>query len=1127
MNFKINYLLHFLFLTFINHPYENEVCPIYRFLLNDGFYLDNSLSLPNDEIPTHHYLNTFTGQIEKCEEHCDKCTMLKTGNYSQCIICDNGYYLYNYRCVDKCPNNTYLYTYKIKDNEDIKNINICDEECPLGYTGFVLQEKSENENSINILCLPNIEENIRNSIEEKLNEFINLENLNDKLQKIESQIEIIKTITDISTNKAFENLNIQFIVLNEYINNIDIIYKENNKMNLNKSCEHYFEQIKKYFDVIEGELKILTKTNNDFIYFITALSSLFNNRELLEPIYYKELYDYTLKFSPFLSKANLTLSNLNQINFISNYYSKFINGSIDKEINYIDPYFNSDEFNSNEFYRYTHEILLNEGNKKLMKIINDFVKFLMNIDCNLFIYKNDFIYFYKQKLTKQKEDKQIIMSKLGLELYILGSESNKTMDSFSVSNILDSIDEGKIDNYKIILPPLTAINSKVNLDEAFFNLIIFNGKYPILNGNNTKYVSPNFFEINFYDGNNNIINIDNLNSNNLIKIIKKKTQTENILNTCVFYDFSRKNLNDEGIKSYDLYQYILCATSHLSTFTISSFSPSYLLSKAENNKEISEEETIKNSRWIQDNNMLNKLTGVNAVIIYINIGIIFFCLILSLIKFFIKTEPTKIEEIIEDSYMRYTINEDIESDKKILKYIIEKEIEFILKNRSDYEKQKRQELALNTKSDIFNSDQQIITIIEDGSDDDDEEDIYMDKRIKKVSFKDISSGKMMKKNSISSSFKKNKLLRRSQNKKKDINIELSKVQDENNIDYIEFDENKEEEKDNSQSKKYKYFNFKSNLRKTNMASSVGSSSNRRSTYANFESILKEKKAKNQKKVKKQSMNERFKKSIKEQKSRHIYSIMDKTINEFKSNGQTLDIPTSIIKRPLSMIGISNALNKVNNKDDEKILIKNEFFVIMKLILFILYQYEYRFISFFNDIILPITRENLIVLIGFRLSIQLTLSSVFTPRYFGDNYKFSDNVLAIFLTLIFSDIIFTIIEIILMKKKVSTSTENKDKKIIKFKQIIESIIGYILMIFIFLFGLYHSTLISLYLDEKKIKCKYIINFIFVFLVDYLLYENIIIIIKGFILTYAVYQDIEGCGLRLMDILNKIFIFYLAE
>ena len=207
-----------------------------------------------------------------------------------------------------------------------------------------------------------------------------------------------------------------------------------------------------------------------------------------------------------------------------------------------------------------------------------------------------------------------------------------------------------------------------------------------------------------------MINIKNLNEDNLIKIIKKKSPKENSFDTCVYYDSSKNNLYDEGLKSYDLIQYIICASSHLTTFTLTSFSPSYLLSKAENNKEISEEETISNSWWIKDTNMLKKLTAENAIIIYINLGIIFLCIILFIVKFFIKTEPTKAELLIEDSYIRYTMNDDIESDKKILKYLIEKEIEFILKNRSDYEKQKQQEQALN-KNDIFNSDKQIITKI--------------------------------------------------------------------------------------------------------------------------------------------------------------------------------------------------------------------------------------------------------------------------------------------------------------------------------------------------------------------------------------------------------------------------------
>ena len=42
---------------------------------------------------------------------------------------------------------------------------------------------------------------------------------------------------------------------------------------------------------------------------------------------------------------------------------------------------------------------------------------------------------------------------------------------------------------------------------------------------------------------------------------------------------------------------------------------------------------------------------------------------LSLIQFLLKTEPTKAEQKIDNSYILYTINEDTESDKKIVKYI--------------------------------------------------------------------------------------------------------------------------------------------------------------------------------------------------------------------------------------------------------------------------------------------------------------------------------------------------------------------------------------------------------------------------------------------------------------------------
>ena len=1054
--------------------------------------------------------------------------MLKPDGYSKCIACDDNFFLYKYRCIEECPDDTYFYSYtkNIVTSTTISEnrvINVCDENCEKGYSAYIIQVKNDNnEDIINKLCILNENEELKNELNDKLNSFLILDNT-DKLNKIQEQTINIKNLNEINTDDAFISLNKEFVLLNEYIyDNKSLLIEQNLLNDYNILCNNYYEKIEAYFTLIGGYNELLTNTGDKFIYFISSLSSLYKNKELLNQNNILILNNYIYNFSQNLSKIPLSLSDIKKINIITNFYSDFINISLNEDMNYIDQNFNKDEFDSNEYYRYTHEMILNEKRIKLMNITNNLIKFLNCFDSSLFLYKDDFIYFYKQKLSEEKNDKQIIMSKLGLELYILGSDNNDKTNIFSISKILKLIDEGKIDNYKIIFPKLKSINDNINWNEAFINVVVFNDKYPLLNMNNTNYVSPNFFGIILYDNNLNVINIKNLNEDNLIKIIKKKSPKENSFDTCVYYDSSKNNLYDEGLKSYDLIQYIICASSHLTTFTLASFSPSYLLSKAENNKEISEEETISNSWWIKDTNMLKKLTAENAIIIYINLGIIFLCIILFIVKFFIKTEPTKAELLIEDSYIRYTMNDDIESDKKILKYLIEKEIEFILKNRSDYEKQKQQEQALN-KNDIFNSDKQIITIVEDGSDDDDEEDINLYKRYKRVSFVESPPDKTYRKSLLRNKTISSTKKRRST--KKEINIELSNVKNEIN-EKDEFDEN--EDKENSSSKKYKYFDSKNSKRKSVTTSSI-TSSLRFNTILNKENAIKEKQEQKNIKVKKEKISERFQKSLKEQKNRLVYSIMDKTLSEFKGNGQnTLDIPTSMIKRPLSMIGITNALNRVSNKDEEKILIKHEFFVILKLILYVLYQYEYRFISLFNQIILPITRNDLILLVGFRLNLQLVLSIIYSPRYFGNkNYNIGNNILAMFLTLITGDIIYTIIELILMKKKISTSTENKDKNLIKFKQIIKCIIGYIIIIFIFFFGLYHSILISLYLKEKNILCKYIINFVMVIVIDYLIYENIIIIIKGFILTYVVYQDVEGCGLKCLEVFNLIFIFYLAE
>ena len=1105
------------------------------------FLSDTSLCYSEDSIPAHYYMDTFINSLVKCDNNCYKCNMLKTGGISACVACDDGYDIYRYRCVAGCPEETYTYSYqktiKTSEIEKLMTINVCNDTCEEEYTGYIFREDINS--TIKMLCILNKYKNINDEIEQRLNKFLTF-SVDKKIISIFEQKNNILSIANLSSENDFNNLNTEFILLNYYIYRTETVNKRRISTSLSDSCEYYFKLIEDYFLSLGGDLKIVNYNNNEnLVYFFSALSSLLNNNELLRKSYFDKLKNYFFKFGENLTDISIDFKNeIGKINVIMNAFVNFINETMDSAVSFVDPNFDQKEFDSNKYYRYQYEILLGENNIKIMNLTNNLYKFLIKSNQDLLYYQNIFISFYNKKLKDINDDEENILYKLGLTLNILGSESKFTTSSFSTNNISDLIETSQISEYKIIIPPLKLINSEINWNTSSFGLIIFKGKYPFLNMNSTSYASSDFLSINFYDNNNNVIKVSNIKEKNEIKIVRKKSKSDIHMGNCVFFDETLKNLNDEGCNSFDLVDYIICTTDHLSDFTISSFSPTYLIKKYNEDKDATAEEKLKNSHFFKDNNLLKKLGLKNAIIIYINITISLLFIALIIIKFLTKPMPTKAEKIVKDSYLRYTMNDDTETDKKVLKYIIEKEIDYILKNRKDYENQKKQEMALEVKNDVFSSNQKVITIIEDDSEDDDDEEVT-DKKPKKVSFRETAGKKNQKKNKTNknhnnsnSSLKRinsiEKKKGKNKNKKKEVSIEMSNIKDEN--DFIENDDEFMEEPKNY-TNKYRYsFNYKNNPRKSNLTNSNTTTNIRNVTYSNNDNnINDEKDNRNINHIaKKQSINERFKKNVKDQISRHIYSILDKTLNEYKSSGQnSLETSNNIVKRPSSMIGISNALNKINNKEEEKILIKNEFFVIFKLILYILFQYEYRPISLFNKIDLPISRNNLIFLLCFRLSLQLSVSIVLSPRYYGDNYNLSSNVIAVIIIIIISDIIYTPIEIILMKKKISTSTDIKTKGIMKFRQIMECLLGYILLIIVFAFGLYNSIWVSLYFKENNIRCGYLSNYVWVILMDYLVYEIILLIIKSIIFTYVVYQDSEGCILKIMEIFNKVFIFYLAE
>ena len=1099
---------------------------------NEGAILFDSLCYSEDAIPAGYYFDTMINDIIKCDDNCYKCNMLKVGGISACIACEDNFKIYRYRCEEECPEETYTYSYKkmvkASNFETLRTINVCNDTCEEDYTGYIFQESKDGE--VKKLCVLNRYKIINDNIEQKLANFISL-TIEKKNSMIDEQKNTIKSISNLTSDNDFNSFNVEFLLLNEYIYKTDTLDKGKITSYLSESCVHYFQLIEDYFSSLDGELNILNYNNNEnLIYFLSSQTSLLNNNELLEKSYFDKLKNYFFKFGEKLTEISIDFSELEKINVIMNAYVKFINETIDSAVDFIDTKYDQKEFESNKYYRYEHEIILGENNLKLKNLTNNLYKFLIKSNQNFLYYKNFFISFYNTKLSELIDDKEYILYKLGLNLVILGSESKITTSTFNTNNISELIEQNLISEFKIILPSLKSINSEVDWNTTSFGLIIFEGKYPFLNMNSTSYASPNFISINFYDKNFNSFKISGLKEKNEIKIVRKKSGNNIHMGNCVFYDEEKKNLNDIGLNSFDLVDYIICTTTHLSDFTIASFSPSYLTSTYEKRKDYSDEDKLKNSHFFKDRNILTQLTLHNAIIIYINITILLLLIVLLIIKFLKKPISSKADKIIEDSYLRYTINDDTETDKKILKYIIEKEIDYILKNRKDYENQKKQEMALDVKNDVFAGEQKIITIIEDDSDDDDDEEV-VEKKVKKVSFRKAEfngkNNKKSDKNSKNSSkdINSNKKKGKNKHKKEDISIEMAEMKDDN--DFIEVDD--VEEKVNVPTNRYRYsFNYKNNPRKANLTNN----NYRNSSYAQSNSANnngENNNNENQNIAKRQSMNERFKRNVKEQKARHIYSIIDKTLNEYKSSGQnSLEASATIMKRPSSMIGISNALNRMNNnKEEEKILIKNEFFVIFKLILYILFQYEYRIIALFNKIDLPITRNNLICLLCFRMSLQLTVSVIITPRYYGDNYSLSSNIIAIVFIILITDIIYTIIEMILMKKKVLTSCDIKLKGIMKFKQIMECLFGYILLILILLFGFYNSLWISLYLKENKIECNYFTNFWIVILADYLIYEVLVLVIKSLIFAYVIYQDADGCILKILEIFDKIFIFYLAE
>ena len=119
----------------------------------------------------------------------------------------------------------------------------------------------------------------------------------------------IKNLNEINTDDAFVSLNKEFVLLNEYIyDNKSLLIEQNLLNDYNTLCNNYYEKIEAYITLIRGYNELLTNTNDKFIYFISSLSSLYKNKELLNQNNILILNNYIYNFSQNLSKIPLSLS---------------------------------------------------------------------------------------------------------------------------------------------------------------------------------------------------------------------------------------------------------------------------------------------------------------------------------------------------------------------------------------------------------------------------------------------------------------------------------------------------------------------------------------------------------------------------------------------------------------------------------------------------------------------------------------------------------------------------------------------------------------------------------------------------------------------------------------------------
>ena len=192
---------------------------------------------------------------------------------------------------------------------------------------------------------------------------------------------------------------------------------------------------------------------------------------------------------------------------------------------------------------------------------------------------------------------------------------------------------------------------------------------------------------------------------------------------------------------------------------------------------------------------------------------------------------------------------------------------------------------------------------------------------------------------------------------------------------------------------------------------------------------------------------------------------------------------------------------------ENTIIKDPPFWYSSYLIFLsLFTKEYRAYTLVTDQTdIVMCKTNILTLIIVRLIAGLSICSLFsrcnTKSQDSETYVNRDLAVA-FATLLIIEIPFTVFEVLLCKTKIPMKQEEQLKSKEKFKAKLITITIYVIFFIISIFGLLNTTWISLVADEQNASCDFILDFSLNVVMDNLVYEIGILIIKSIIYTFLI-------------------------